>query len=95
MSDFASLPSLFDSRGVFRPLSDDLVGTLDQAHATTYEKIKQCADAIAAVENKAAFAIEHVKASADAVRDFQKYIAATFPPLGFHDLWKANFSRKP
>lgn len=82
------LPSLFDSKGVFAALSDDLIGTLDTAHALAYEKIKRCADDLAAADNKAALAVERVKACANAVSDFESYIVATFPKLTFHQLWR-------
>lgn len=88
------LPSLFDSRGVFKELPDEIVGTLDEARAVAYQKIKACADRIAAAENKAALAVEHVHTCIKAVTDFEAWIATTFPKITFHDLWKAEFGRK-
>jgi hypothetical protein len=87
MSD---LPSLFDARGVFKELPDDLVGTLDEAHAAAYEKIKQCADAIKAAESKLALAVENVQARIKDVTDFEAYIVAHFPKVTFMDLWRAH-----
>lgn len=87
------LPSLFDSCGVFKPLPDNLIGTLDEAHAAAYEKIRECAFVLAAADNKLALAMDTIKDRVVAVTDFDQWMRKTFPKMTFHDLWKANFSR--
>jgi hypothetical protein len=91
MTDF---PAIFDSKGVFQELPDELVGTLDEAHAIAYTTIKFRANELEAADSKLASAIEALRDCVQTAADFQQHMLRTFPKLSFHDLWKQNFSRK-
>jgi hypothetical protein len=82
------LPSIFDSRGVFKALPDDVIGTLDEAHATAYERIRQCAETLKATDDKLALATDAVRDGVKAVQDFEEWAAANVPKVTFMDLWR-------
>jgi hypothetical protein len=88
MSD---LPSLYDTKGRFKALSDDAAAALNEVQAAAYQKIKVAADALAVADNAVASSITRVKSCNDAVIEMENYIRKTFPKITFHDLWRQTF----
>jgi hypothetical protein len=82
------LPSIMDSKGRFAPLSDAILATLDEPHAVAYERVKQCADALAAADGRLALSLDKIKEHVQAVGNFEQWQRKTFPKLTHFDLWK-------
>jgi len=82
------LPSIFNSRGAFIEIPDEAQAALSDAQRAVYDKNKRCADNLKVAESAVAATIEDIKTRFDAVVEMESYIAATFPKMTFHDLWK-------
>lgn len=82
------LPSIFDSRGAFAEISDEARAALSDAQRAVYEKNKRAADNLKIAESALSATIENIKTGFDAVVEMENYIAATFPKMTFHNLWK-------
>jgi hypothetical protein len=88
MSDLPSLPSLFNPYGTFIAISDEARDALSDVQRAVYEKVKRCAADLQAADLVVAAAIEHVKASVDAVKEFEDFMRKAFPPMTHFDLLK-------
>jgi hypothetical protein len=89
-----ALPSLFDSRGAFVELPSDILDSLDDARAATYQKIKRCADDLKAADAAVAVSICNIKLANDAVVKHDAFMASAFKPITHHDLWLAEVKGK-
>ena len=89
------LPSLFDTKGNFLPLSDDVIAGLGETMAAIYLRLADAARATVEVENQIAATekniMENLVADLRAAEDFAK---ENFLPLTYHDLWRQNFGRQ-
>jgi len=86
--------AIFDAKGVFIPLTDEVIATFGAAQADAYMAVAN-ADAVLRVADKAvADAQDHVRSCVANVRDAEKYLADNFVAPTYHDLWKENFARK-
>lgn len=84
------LPALFDRKGAFLPLADDVLATLTPERQELYADVADAATNMAATDAELAEATAAVKACADAVRDAEKQMPKV--PT-YHDLWRATFGR--
>lgn len=91
MSD---LPSLFDTKGVFTPLSDDALGGLGELQAAAYLALADAARGLAAKDSADAAAQDRVTNCIRDVREAEQYLADNYPKMTFQDLWRENFGRK-
>lgn len=85
----SELPSIFDARGAFQELPDDVVASLDDGHRATYAKIRQCAADLKVADTAVADAIEQIKTSYDDVTKLEKFMAA-IPQPTYLDLWRES-----
>lgn len=81
---------IFDKRGAFIPLTDDVLASLPPERQELYADVAEASAAMTAADAELVDATAHVKACADAVRDAEKAM-----PKGptFHQLWCETFGR--
>lgn len=86
--------SIFDSKGVFQDLPENVLSTLSDVQSAAYQKTRQCAADLKVADKIAADALADVKACNAAVIEMENYIRKTYPEKKFHDLWKETFTRQ-
>ena len=90
MSD---LPNVFDGPN-FKPLPEDVILTLSNDEAAAYILLANAAALMTGADEVVTAAEARIKECVAKVSTAEKYLAENFAKPTFHDLWKANFSRK-
>jgi hypothetical protein len=92
MSD--QLPSLFDSKGIFTPLDDATLATLDVMQAAAYLAVRDTSAVLTAADDALKAAQARLTESIGLQHAAEEYLRANFPPPNFHnDCWKQTRRR--
>ncbi len=82
------LPSLFDSKGIFTPLDDATLATLDAMQAAAYLAVRDTTAVLTAADDALKLAKARLTDNIALQRAADQYLADSYPKLTHFDLWK-------